>query len=66
MRDEILTVDEVAEFLKVNRMTVYRKIRSGQIEAFKLGRHWRVRREDLDNFIDQLSQRGIRTRKLQD
>lgn len=54
MTDEVLTLQEVADFLKVSPMTVYRRIDDGQLKAFKLGKAWRIRREDLDAFIDQL------------
>ncbi|MBI1863840.1 helix-turn-helix domain-containing protein [Candidatus Woesebacteria bacterium] len=42
MKDEYLTPDEVARKLKVNKMTVYRMIKKGQIPAFKFGNSWRV------------------------
>lgn len=49
--DEILTLDEVAEFLKVGKRTLYRLASGGVIPAFKLGGSWRFRREDLDRWI---------------
>ena len=48
---EILTVSEVAEYLRIPRKTVYTMLRSGRLRAFKAGRHWRVTRVDLDAFI---------------
>ena len=47
----ILTVTEVAEFLKIPRKTVYQLVRSGQLPAFKAGRHWRVTREAVGTYI---------------
>ena len=49
--DEILTIDEVAAYLKAGRRTVYRLAANGQIPAFKLGGTWRFRRSDLDEWI---------------
>jgi excisionase family DNA binding protein len=49
--DEILTIDEVAIFLKAGKRTVYRLASSGKIPAFKLGGMWRFRRGDLDKWI---------------
>lgn len=49
--DEILTIDEVAAFLKAGKRTVYRLAASGKIPAFKLGGTWRFRRSDLDKWI---------------
>lgn len=49
--DEILTIDEVAVFLKAGKRTVYRLAASGEIPAFKLGGTWRFRRSELDEWI---------------
>ena len=49
--DEILTIDEVAAFLKAGKRTVYRLAASGKLPAFKLGGTWRFRRSDLDMWI---------------
>ena len=49
--DEILTIDEVAAFLKAGKRTVYRLAASGGIPAFKLGGTWRFRRSELDQWI---------------
>lgn len=48
---EILTLDEVAAYLKAGKRTVYRLAQKGEIAAFKLGGTWRVRRSDLDRWI---------------
>jgi excisionase family DNA binding protein len=44
--NEILTMDEVATYLKAGKRTVYRLASSGQIPAFKLGGTWRFRRAE--------------------
>ena len=49
--DEILTIEEVATYLKAGRRTVYRLAASGKLPAFKLGGTWRFRRGDLDQWI---------------
>jgi len=49
--DEILTLDEVAVFLKAGKRTVYRLAANGEIPAFKLGGTWRFRRSALDQWI---------------
>jgi excisionase family DNA binding protein len=48
---EILTLDEVAEYLKAGKRTLYRLTQNGQIPAFKLGGSWRFRRVELDRWI---------------
>jgi len=49
--DEILTIDEVATYLKAGKRTVYRLAANGKLPAFKLGGTWRFRRGDLDRWI---------------
>jgi len=48
---EILTLDEVAAYLKAGKRTVYRLAQEGKIPAFKLGGTWRFRRSDLECWI---------------
>ncbi|MBW3562364.1 MAG: helix-turn-helix domain-containing protein [Actinobacteria bacterium] len=51
--DQLLTVAEVAELLRVSTMTVYRLIRSGELPAVRVGRNYRVRRGDLDSYLQE-------------
>jgi excisionase family DNA binding protein len=62
--DEILTIDEVAAYLKAGKRTVYRLAASGKIPAFKLGGTWRFRRAELDQWI--ASQIGEATDSAED
>lgn len=48
---EILTLEEVAAFLKAGKRTVYRFAQNGEIPAFKLGGTWRFRRSELESWI---------------
>ena len=45
---EVLTPEQAAEYLQVNRETIYRYIRQGKLVASKLGRTYRVPRRSLD------------------
>ena len=49
---EILTLEEVAAFLKAGKRTVYRFAQNGEIPAFKLGGTWRFRRSELESWIE--------------
>jgi excisionase family DNA binding protein len=51
MDDTLLTIKEVAVYLKVNERTVYRLAASGDIPAFKLGGSWRFRKDTLEQWI---------------
>jgi excisionase family DNA binding protein len=48
--DKILTLNEVAEFLRVHPSTVYRLIRDGRIPAFRVGSDWRFTLEAIDRW----------------
>ena len=50
--DEIMTVEEVAKYLKLKPQTVYKWAQEGQIPGAKLGKEWRFRRRILDEWID--------------
>ncbi|MBE7448182.1 MAG: helix-turn-helix domain-containing protein [Kofleriaceae bacterium] len=52
MQDEILTLPEVAQLLKVAEKTVYSMAQKGQLPAFKVGGQWRFKRADLDKWIE--------------
>lgn len=47
----ILTIKEVAEYLKVTERTIYRLAAAKKIPGFKLGGTWRFRHSDLDEWI---------------
>ena len=48
-----LTTEEVLSCLKVNPRTIYRLIKTGELPAIRIGRQWRFRRADLDEWIDR-------------
>jgi excisionase family DNA binding protein len=47
----LLTVNEVADLLRVSRMTVYRLIKEGEIAALRVGRSYRLREDDVDEYL---------------
>ncbi|HJU29670.1 MAG TPA: helix-turn-helix domain-containing protein [Candidatus Binataceae bacterium] len=46
---DILTIDELAEYLRVHPTTIYRLLRQGRLPGFRVGDNWRFRR----NLIEQ-------------
>jgi excisionase family DNA binding protein len=48
---EVMTPEQVAEYLQLNKDTVYRLIRSHQLAASKIGRAYRVPKEDVESFL---------------
>ncbi len=48
-----LTTEEVISYLRVTSRTVYRLIQAGELPAARVGRQWRNRRADLDEWLDR-------------
>ncbi len=46
----MMTLQEVAEYLRVTRSTIHRLLKRNQIPAFRIGRHWRFNLEEIDNW----------------
>lgn len=51
MSDPIMTIKEVADYLKVNERTIYRLAASGELPAFKVGNSWRFKNTELEQYI---------------
>jgi excisionase family DNA binding protein len=51
MSDQILTIREVAELLKINEKTAYKLAAAGKIPGFKVGGSWRFERQEIANWI---------------
>jgi len=52
MSNDILTLKEVAEYLKLAEKTAYRLAAEGKLPGFKVGGSWRFKREDIQNWIE--------------
>ncbi len=48
MTDEILTLKEVAQYLKLAEKTAYRLAAEGKLPGFKVGGSWRFRKDDVE------------------
>jgi excisionase family DNA binding protein len=60
MVDEILTSEEVCKYLKIPRSSLYKLAGDKEIPAFKVGRHWRFKKEKLDAWLEK--QENIETK----
>lgn len=56
---EILTIKQVAAYLKVTERTIYRLAGAKKIPAFKVGGTWRFSKADIDAWIKQQSMEGL-------
>ena len=49
----VMTVKEIAEFLDVHPMTIYKYVQDGKIPAFKIGANWRIRRGSIKKWMEE-------------
>ena len=49
--EDVLTVPEVAVYLKIPKATVYKLRREGKLPAHKVGKHWRFMRDELYDWL---------------
>ena len=57
MTDEIMTIREVALFLRMTEKSLYRYALEGKIPAFKVGGAWRFSKKEIDLWIAKQSQK---------
>ncbi len=50
---KILTINELAKYLKVGKTTLYRLAQEGKIPGQKVGKHWRFNRESIDRWLEE-------------
>lgn len=50
---EVLTIEELATYLKIAKSTLYKLVREGKIPCQKIGRHWRFRKPAIDLWLEK-------------
>ena len=53
MESDIMTIDEVSEYLRLKLKTAYHLAAKGDIPGFKVGGSWRFRRSEIQRWIKQ-------------
>lgn len=53
---KLYTISEIAEILRVTERTIYTYIKEAELPAIKIGKHWRVRHEQLVAFLEKKTQ----------
>lgn len=51
--DDIMTIEEVARYLKLKPQTIYNWAQNGKIPAAKIGKEWRFRKSLIDRWFNQ-------------
>jgi excisionase family DNA binding protein len=50
--ERVLTLDEVAQYLRVHQSTVYRLLKKKELPGFKMGSDWRFNIESIDHWLE--------------
>ena len=54
----VMTIGEVAAYLRIPRSSVYKLAQKGKIPGKKVGRHWRFRRMTIELWLDKHRDEG--------
>jgi excisionase family DNA binding protein len=49
--DSVFTVQELAEYLRMRPLTIYKHASAGRLPGFKVGSHWRFKKTTIDEWI---------------
>jgi excisionase family DNA binding protein len=50
-QDQVLTIDELAAYLKISKSTLYKLAQNSEVPGQKVGKHWRFRRDIIDQWL---------------
>ena len=49
----VLTIDELSEYLKISKSTLYKLAQEGSVPCQKVGKHWRFHKDAVDEWLRQ-------------
>lgn len=49
----VLTVTELAQYLRMKPITIYKHVAGGKLPGFKVGSHWRFKKATIDSWIEK-------------
>ena len=57
-QDAVMTIDDLARYLKLSTSTLYKLCAEGKVPGQKVGRHWRFRKELIDHWLGEVPSPG--------
>jgi len=60
----VFTVQELAAYLRMKPLTIYKHASSGKLPGFKVGSHWRFKKQTIDNWIEAQERSNINQNTL--
>ena len=58
--DNIMTIDALAEYLKISRSTLYKLVQEGKLPGQKVGKRWRFHKEAINEWLKQHPEKGTK------
>jgi excisionase family DNA binding protein len=49
--DKVLTIEELSDYIKISKSTLYKLVREGKVPSQKIGRHWRFHKDAIDSWL---------------
>jgi len=50
---QVMTIDELAAYLKVAKSTLYKLAQEGRVPGQKVGKHWRFKKDAIDRWLEK-------------
>jgi len=60
---EIMTVKDVADYLKMKPVTIYKLAKQGKIPAFRVASFWRFKKDLIDKWLDEETKKNLESNK---
>lgn len=51
--EELLTLEELARYLKISKPTLYKMVEKGKIPALKIANQWRFKKDDINRWLEK-------------
>ena len=58
--NDVLTIDELAAYLKIAKSTLYKLAQEGKVPGQKIGKHWRFKKSAIDQWLSKRERRAKR------
>lgn len=58
--NDIMKFEEVMDYLDIGKNTLYSLLKSGELNAFKIGKVWKIPRDEVDNYIRKSIENSVK------
>ncbi|MBP9733572.1 MAG: helix-turn-helix domain-containing protein [Candidatus Omnitrophica bacterium] len=60
--EDVFTVPELANYLRMKPITIYKHVAGGKLPGFKVGSQWRFKKKTIDSWIEEQEKFNFKTR----